>query len=202
VQKWTQKQPDGTYLPYGCSGHPGNWDYYLHMLDGADAPRFEDIGPSDAYESRQCRRITSATFEIQLAAEGPYDLAIRWLDEPGHWLSVDGGATMLAGTGSGLWDTLDVTVEDRRFTLTGDGAAVHMVRAVPVDGGNEPPEPPVDEPDRDAMLAKLDEADNAVRTAWTHVTEASSTLESALDELHGAEARHAELRAMIEGEGK
>ena len=176
IQKWTQKQPDGTYLPYGCSGHPGNWDYYLHMLDGADAPRFEDVGPSDAYESRQCRRVTSATFEIQLAAEGPYDLAIRWLDEPGHWLSVDGGATMLAGTGSGLWDTLDVTVEDRRFTLTGDGAAVHRILAVPVDGGGEPdPEPP--EPiDWTMLMGLLDEAQGMVDQAKLDLDDATTAL--------------------------
>ncbi|MFA5054479.1 MAG: hypothetical protein WC565_10490, partial [Parcubacteria group bacterium] len=99
----------------GQSDWPGDFCYYMTRTSpDADAPRFEDIGPSDAPESRQCRRITSATFEISLAAEGPYDVAIRWLDEPGHWLSVDGGATMLAGTGSGQWDTLDVTVDARR----------------------------------------------------------------------------------------
>ncbi|MFA5053800.1 MAG: hypothetical protein WC565_07065, partial [Parcubacteria group bacterium] len=200
VQKWTQKQPDGTYLPYGCSGHPGNWDYFLHMLDDADAPRFEDVGPNDAYESRQCRRITSATFEISLAAEGPYDLAIRWLDEAGHWLSVDGGATMLAGMGSGQWDTLDVTVEDRRFTITGDGAAVHMVRAVPVDGGGEPPEPPVDPVDWDAMLAQIDVATDALERCYAEMSEAVERLNVA--EMKRREASEAliTLKAMIEGE--
>lgn len=202
VQKWTQKQPDGTYLPYGCSGHPGNWDYYLHMLDGADAPRFEDVGPSDAPESRQCRRITSATFEIQLAAEPPYDLAIRWLDEPGHWLSVDGGATMLAGTGSGLWDTLDVTVEDRRFTLTGDGAAVHMVRAIPVDGGNV--EPDVDEDFDTAVLwagingaqAAIDDARREVYQADVSIGTASQAIAEAARALQTAVAQHEEASAL------
>jgi len=199
VQKWTQKQPDGTYLPYGCSGHPGNWDYFLHMLDDADAPRFEDIGPSDAPESRQCRRITSATFEISLAAEGPYDVAIRWLDEPGHWLSLDGGATMLAGTGSGLWDTLDVTVEDRRFTLTGDGAAVHRVLAVPVDGGGEP-EPPVVEPDWDAMLAQIAVATDALERCYAEMSEATEHINAAETQRRAASEAVIALRGMIEAE--
>jgi hypothetical protein len=199
--KWTQKQPDGTYLPYGCSGHPGNWDYYMSMGPDSDTDVVEDVGPSDAPESRQCRRITSATFEIELAAEGPYDLAIRWLDEPGHWLSVDGGATMLAGTGSGQWDTLDVTVEDRRFTLTGDGAAVHRVLAVPVDGGGEP-EPPVDPVDWDAMLAQVNEAAYALERCYAEMSEAVERLNVA--EMRRREASEAMivLRGMIEAESE
>ena len=186
---------------YGCSGHVGDWNFYLKRTSpDADAPRFEDIGPSDAPESRQCRLIESATFEIELAAEPPYDVAIRWLDEPGHWLSLDGGATMLAGTGSGLWDTLDVTVEDRRFTITGDGAAVHMVRAVPVDGGGEPPEPPVDPVDWDAMLAQIAVASDALERCYAELGEATEHINAAEQQRLAASEAVIALKAMIEAE--
>lgn len=192
VKTWSQKQPDGSYLPYGCSGHPGNWDFYLTMLDGADAPRYEDVGPSDAPESRQCRRVTEAMFKASDLFPPPsYILTITWLQEPGKVLSVNG--TPVSNSENGLWAACSMTLDDRQFVLTGNGAAVHMLTVTPT---TEPPEPPDDDIDADVILkatdlarqsveavtAAVDRATHAVGVASTKITEAEQALQEAVDQ--------------------
>lgn len=187
---------------YGCSGHIGNWDYYLHMLDGADAPRFEDVGPSDAPESRQCRRVTSATFTVELAAEPPYKLEVRWLQEPGKTLWVDDSASsqMVESAGSDAWATTELTVKSRTFTLRG-GVHVHMITATP-DSGNVEPDVDTDL-DTDVLWAgingaqaAIDDARREVYQADVSIGTASQAIAEAARALQTAVAQHEEASAL------
>lgn len=165
-REWTQNG-----APAGCSGHVGDWQFYLKRTSpDADAPRYEDVGPADAPESRQCRRVVRATFEIDEGfAPPPYRVSVRWLDESGAALSVatdQDAALNIQGIGSYTWSTAEAIIHRRQFTLTGNGAAIHSLTLEPLEQGTEPepPEPPQPEPDWAAMLAELDAIDAATAT--------------------------------------
>ena len=118
----------------------------MARISGDDtSPRVEHIGPSDAYESRQCRLVTDATFEIDPAfAEPPYLLSVRWYDQDSRTISIDDGTNeqLIAGTGTQAWTTMTAIIQSRTFSLHSSGAAIHMLKATPWrDEEPEPPEP-------------------------------------------------------------
>jgi hypothetical protein len=147
-------------LRRGYSGHPGDFCYYMARTSpDADAPRYEDVGPADAPESRQARRVTRAEFSIDdRFAPPPYRLRVRWLPEEGRDLIIDADEMPelfpSANTTAGVWETIETTINARQFTLTSNGAAVHRVDVVPLEQP-EPPEPPEPPTDWAAMLALI-----------------------------------------------
>lgn len=196
VQRWTPS--DGKV--YGCSGHAGDWQFYLRRTSpDADAPRVEDVGPSDAPESRQSRRITEATFEVDAKfAPPPYRLSIRWLDEDERWLGVDDQAETLHGTGSNTWLTAEYTITERRFMIEGDGMAVHSLTVEPIPGEPEPPEPPIELPppvDWAPMLAEVD----AIQAEASEIFSRRAALQDELYNLENASNRLANRLAALRG---
>lgn len=159
----------------GQSDWPGDYDYYLKRTSpDSDAPRYEDVGPADAPESRQCRRVTEAMFKVNPDFPGPpYRLSVTWLQEPGKVLSVNG--VPVSNSGNGLWMVCSMTLDDRQFTLTGNGAAVHMLIITPT-AEPEPPEPPDQDVDAEAILAAADLAREAIESAAEAVERASEAV--------------------------
>lgn len=199
--KWTGGN-DG--LPYGCSGHPGDWNFYLRRTSpDSGAKRVEDVGPEDAPESRQCRLVTDATFHVDLAAEPPYELSVRWLQEQDKTLWVDDGNSlwMVESDGSGTWKTTPVTIKSRTFTLRG-GVHVHMVYAAPIEVEPQPPDPPEPPgPTLDSTVlwagingaqAAIDDARREVYRADVTIGWASESIAEAARALQAAVAHHEE----------
>lgn len=206
VVRWTGSS-DGK--AYGCSGHPGDWEFYMARTSGdAGAKRVEDVGPSDAHESRQCRRVTSAEFAIDDGVTPPpYELSIRWLQEPGAAMRVEHGAYAqeIISDDSGTWQTARMKLCSRQFKVTSQGAHIHMLYASPIEEQPEPPEPPEPGPGLDtealwtAMQACQAEVDEALRAAYQshlavgnacqHITAATKALEDAVAEMSTAQAQ-------------
>jgi hypothetical protein len=196
--EWTQGGQ-----PAGCSGHVGNWEFYMTMdMVDSDAKRVENVGPGAAFESRQSRLVKEGYFSIDPGArEGPYELRIRALAGPGRGrLRVEwtDGVTIVAKdlsleAAEDQWKTVTATIEGREFGLMSDGGAyVHMVYAKPVGVEPEPPEP---EPVYwEGMLATLDTAIAAISAAmqqasetYQHLAQEAVNLASAEEALKAAE---------------
>jgi len=203
IVRWTGSS-DGK--AYGCSGHPGDWNYYMHRVSGdATAKRVENVGPSDAPESRQCRLVTSAEFAIDDGVTPPpYELSIRWLNEAGAALRVEHGAYAqeIISDGTGAWQTARMKLSARQFKVTSAGAHIHMLYASPIEEQPEPPEPgpeldtealwqsiqdcqaDIDEARREAYQAR-----EAVRAADAEIANAARALQAAVDKHDEADKR-------------
>lgn len=164
----------------GQSDWQGDFQFYMTRTSpDADALRYEDVGPADAPESRQCRRVNSATFTVELAAEPPYTLKVRALDEPDKWLAVNG--VTIPSDGTGTWVTVHVgRIRERQFTLAGNATAVHMLTVTPIEVEPVPPdpEPPEPEPPIDwaMLMGLLDEAQGMVDQAKLDLDDATTAL--------------------------
>jgi hypothetical protein len=201
--QWTSKV-DG--MVCGQSDWQGDFQFYLRRTSpDADAPRVEDHGPSDAVESRQCRLVSRATFEIDPAfAEPPYELSIRYLDQDATIL-VDVGDTRIASHGTGQWVTATQIITSRTFTVTSNqGAYVHMLSATPTNMEPEPPEPPEPDPELDtaaiwaavnAAQAAVDEARRDAYAAYALIEQSCGAIAEAARQLQDSVTVQEDARA-------
>lgn len=181
----------------GQSDWQGNFSAFMRA-DG-DMPRVVNMGPVDALEYPQCRRVNSGQFSIDDSfapdAVG-FDLRIRWLQEPGATITVDdySETRMLRSNDSNDWAWESLTIHARSFTIDG-GAAIHAVYASPIYEQPEPPPPPVD---WTGMTAQIDAAETRIQNAWAYAAEAASNAQAAMDEATAAKAQLEALRGMME----
>jgi len=193
----------------GQSDWEGDFEFFMARTSSdSTAKRVENVGPSDAPESRQCRLVTSAEFAIDDGVTPPpYELSIRWLNEAGAALRVEHGAYAqeIISDGSGVWQTAHMKLTARQFKVTSSGAHIHMLYASPIEEQPEPPGPPEPGPelDTDALWTAVqgcqEDVDEALRAAYQahlavgnacqHITAAIKALEDAVAEMDNAQAR-------------
>lgn len=157
VQKWTGAE---------ISGKRGNWEFFLKVTDGADAPRFyrkevlgadgQSLAPKADVRSRQFRLVrgavlepaadfasSAATFMATFTAINEDGKAFSVIDTKGNVHNVTLGAALGAAN---VWVEIPIEIAAGTFVVRSDtGVYMHKIeltRAAALPEPEDPPTPP------------------------------------------------------------